>query len=146
MLRLEVLTDWPERLEEGATLFIEGEEDARRIVRAERGGRILAVELEGIETREAAEALVGRFLEGQPRDLPAGTYYWHELEGLAVHDESGRRIGTLVEVFRAGGGEVYRVETDAGERLVPGLRDIVLEIDLGERRMVVRDDDWEEIR
>lgn len=146
MLRLELLTDWPERLEPGAALFIEDEEAPRRVVTVERGGRVPAIRLEGIATRDEAEAFVGRYLEAEKRPLPPDTYYWHELEGLDVYDESGTRLGTLTEVFRAGGGEVYRVDTDHGERLVPALREVVLEIDLTGGRMVVRDDEAEEVR
>ncbi len=61
-------------------------------------------------------------------------------------EPGGRPVGELVEVFRAGGGEVYRVVGPAGERLVPALRSTVLEVDLGAGRMVVTADDAEEVR
>ena len=137
-VRVEALTDWPERLAQGAEVFVESEDRTRRIRRTEAGGRVPVLYLDGVESREAAEALAGRYLEVAPMPLPADTYYWHELEGLAVHDEGGAELGTLVEVFRAGGNEVYRVVGPSGERLVPALKRVVLEIDLGARRMVVR--------
>lgn len=140
-VRVEVLTDVPERLAQGAEVYVEAEDRVRRIRRTEEGGRVPVLYLDGVESREAAEALAGRYLEVTPTPLPAGTYYWHELEGLEVHDEGGAGLGTLVEVFRAGGNEVYRVVGPRGERLVPALKRVVLEIDLGARRMVVRLDD-----
>ena len=100
--------------------------------------------LEGIESREAAENLAGRYLEVLPGPLPADTYYWHQLEGLAVSDEAGAELGTLVEVFRAGGNEVYRVASPGGERLVPALKRIVRSIDLAAGRMIVRLDPEDE--
>lgn len=136
-VRIEVLTDRPERLERGSEVFIEGEERPRRIHEVEAGGRVPVIRLEGSDSREAAEALTGAYLETPPTPLPQGTYYWHELEGLTVTDEAGRELGTLVEVFRAGGNEVYRVEGPRGDRLVPALKDVVREIDLPRRRMVV---------
>ncbi len=78
--------------------------------------------------------------------LPEGTWYWDDLVGLAVVEPDGRSVGELVEVFRAGGGEVYRIVGPDGERLVPALRSVVLEIDLEAGRMVVAPDDAEEIR
>lgn len=140
-----MLTDWPERLVEGAQLFVEGEERARRVRRTELGGRVPVLHLDGIESRQAAEELTGRYLEADAAALPAGSYYWHELEGLEVHDEQGASIGTLVEVFRAGGGEVYRVVGPTGERLLPALRRVVRQIDLDAGRMIVRLDDEEEV-
>jgi len=137
-MRIEPLTDWPERLRVGATLFLEGEAEPRRITNAEWGGRIPAVGLEGITSRDAAASLAGRFLETEPQPLPAGTYYWHQLVGLHVDDPAGARLGVVREVFRAGEAEVYRVElTDGRELLVPGVRDVVRRIDLDAGVMVV---------
>jgi len=138
-LRIEALTDWPEHLDEGAVVFLEGEEEGRSIESVERGGRIPVVRLQGIGSREAAERLVGRYLEAEAQPLPEGSFYWHEIEGMAVVDESDTPIGTVAEVFRAGGAEVYRIEREAGpELLIPGIREIVLSIDRERRRMVVR--------
>jgi 16S rRNA processing protein RimM len=147
-LRVEPLTDWPERLGEGATVYLEGEASPRRVVAAEPGGRLPVLRLAGIEGRQAAEALTGRFLESPARELPADTYYWHELVGLKVIDAGGAEVGTLAEVFRAGGSEVYRVVGPSGERLVPALRRVVRRIDLsaGVMELEAEADDAEEVR
>ena len=137
-MRFELLTDWPERLEPGAILFLEDETTPRHVERVEWGGRIPVVTLEGISTREAAEAMKDRYLEVEAAELPEGSYYWHQLEGLAVVDPSGVPLGTLTSVFRVGENEVYRVEDGHGaELLIPALRDVVREIDLEGGRMVV---------
>ena len=138
VMRIEPLTDWREHLEVGATVFLEGEADPRRILTAEWGGRIPAVGIEGVASRDDAAALIGRYLEREPATLPEGAYYWHQLEGLAVEDPSGAPLGVVREVFRAGEAEVYRIEmTDGGELLVPAVRDVVRRIDLEAGLMVV---------
>lgn len=138
VMRIEPLTDWPEHLQAGAQVFLDGEADARRIMTAEWGGRIPAVALEGITSRDGAAALTGRFLETESQRLPDGSYYWHQLLGLNVDDPSGARLGVVREVFRAGEAEVYRVElTDGGELLVPAVRDVVRRIDLEAGLMIV---------
>lgn len=139
-LRIEPLTDHPERLATGEMLWIEEEADARRIVDAEWGGRWPVLRLEGIGDRSAAERLVGRYLEAPASPLGPDAYYWHQLVGLSVVDGAGAAIGTVVEVFRAGESEVYRIEGPAGELLVPALREVVREIDLQAGRMVVQYD------
>lgn len=121
----------------GERLYLEGEQEPREVITLELGGRLPVVAISGIETRDAAEALTGRYLEVEPRELPEGSYYWHQLEGLHVVDESGAELGTLVEVFRVGENEVYRVAGPVGETLLPALRDVVREIDLPGKRMVV---------
>jgi len=138
VVRIEPLTDWPEHLQVGAQVFLEGEPEARRIITAEWGGRIPALALEGIASRDEAAALTGRFLETEPQRLPEGSYYWHQLLGLNVEDPSGARLGVVREVFRAGEAEVYRVElADGGELLVPAVRDVVRRIDLEDGLMIV---------
>lgn len=145
-MRIEPLTDWPEHLQIGATLFLEGEAEPRRIINTEWGGRIPALGLEGIASRDAAISLAGRFLEIEPQPLPEGTYYWHQLVGLNVEDSSGARLGMVREVFRAGEAEVYRVElADGDELLIPAVRDVVRRIDLDGGVMVV-DYESEEVR
>ena len=94
--------------------------------------------LEGISDRDAAERLIGRYLEAPASLAPPDTYYWHQLIGLAAVDEAGVELGHVVEIFRAGENEVYRIEGPGGELLVPALRDVVRSIDLAAGRIVVR--------
>jgi 16S rRNA processing protein RimM len=138
-MRLEVLTDRGDRLSVGSLLFAEGEDDPRRISAMETGGRVPIIRLEGIDNREQAEAMIGRYLEVDAEPLPDGSYYWHQIVGLQVADESGRQLGTVVEVFRAGENEVYRVESEGQpDLLLPALRQVIRDIDLEAGRMIVR--------
>ena len=137
-VRIESLTDHPERLAAGESLWIEDDTEPRRIVEASWGGRAPVLRLEGVADRNAAERLVGRYLEAAPSPLAPDAFYWHQLIGLRVADEAGAELGEVVEVFRAGENEVYRVEGPAGELLLPALREVVRSIDLGSRRMIVR--------
>jgi 16S rRNA processing protein RimM len=137
-IRIEALTDHPERLAEGESIWIEDEAEQRSILEAGWGGRVPFIRLEGISDREAAERLVGRYLEAPANALPADTYYWHQLIGLTAVDEAGSEMGQVVEVFRAGENEVYRIEGPNGELLIPALREVVRSIDLAAGRMVVR--------
>jgi 16S rRNA processing protein RimM len=134
-----VLTDRPERLRIGSHLFVEGEEAPRRIEGAELGGRVPVIRLAGIENRDQADAMLGRYLEVVAKPLPAGSYYWHQIVGLRVADEAGTKLGTVVEVFRAGENEVYRVEAEGQpDLLLPALREVVRSIDLEAGTMTVR--------
>jgi 16S rRNA processing protein RimM len=144
-LRVLSLTDTPERLTVGAQVIVEGEDTPRRITDVGQSKHGPILRLEGLTDRDAAVALIGRHLSApEARSvLPEGTYWWHELEGMAVESPSGRSIGRLDEVFRAASNEVYRVVGPDGEILVPALKAIVLEIDVPGGRMVIRDpDEW----
>lgn len=144
-VRIELLTDWPEGLVSGASVHLDGGDEPLVVDRVESGGRVPVFYFEGRATRESVEPLVGRFLEMPARPLDEGSYYWSDLIGLRVEEPGGTPIGELVEIFRAGGNEVYRVAGPDGERLVPALRTAVLEIDLESGRMVVAPDDAETV-
>jgi 16S rRNA processing protein RimM len=143
--RIESLTDFPERLSPGSVLYLDGEARPMRVTEHQAGGRVPVLSLEGVTDRQAAEALAGRYLEVEAEPLPEGSWYWHQIVGLRVADEEGAELGTVVEVFRVGENEVYRIEGPAGEVLIPALRDVVRRIDVDAGAMTVR---WqpEEVR
>jgi len=143
-LRIELLTDWPEAVDAGAELWAEDGRASWRVAAIERGGRVPVLHLEGVTSREDAEKLAGTYLEGPPRSLDEGAWFWDDLIGLRVEAPGGRVVGELVEIFRAGGNEVYRVLGPEGERLVPALRSVVQRVDLEAGLMVVADDETEE--
>lgn len=61
--------------------------------------------------------------------LPAGEYYWFEIEGLAVYAEDGRYIGIIDEIIYTGSNDVYVVHGETEELLVPALKEVVRTID-----------------
>ena len=93
-----------------------------------------------VADRTAAENLVGWELQvpaGEIPELPAGEYYTFELEGLEVVTESGDRLGVLEEVLDLPAHDVYLVREGEREILLPATEEVVKEIDLDQRRMVV---------
>ena len=72
--------------------------------------------------------------------LPSGSYYHYQLIGLEVHDETGSRLGTIVEVIFTGANDVYVVRDGKRETLVPALVDVIVSVDteLECNKMVVR--------
>lgn len=100
----------------------------------------LLLKLEGVDTREAAQALRGTVLyfDRAEAELPEGRYFLSDLIGLTVTDESGEVLGTLTEVFQPPAHDVYRV-TDGGQvHDIPAVPQFIKEVDLAHRRVVVR--------
>lgn len=138
-VRVEVLSDDPERFAIGSVLFAEGDKQPLSISWTGPAKPGLLVSFAEVRTREAAESLRDRYLEAAAGTwLPEGSYYWHQIRGLAVTTTEGESLGNVVDVFRAGAGEVYVVRGgDRGEVLVPAVRDVVVELDPPGGRMVV---------
>ena len=84
---------------------------------------------EEIATREAADELRGAYLEcvaGPEAELPRGEYFWHEVVGAAVRGVDGTELGTVRDVYRSGGAEVFLVDGGPyGEFDVPAVRAFV---------------------
>jgi 16S rRNA processing protein RimM len=64
-------------------------------------------------------------------------FFWHELTGLEVVLDTGRRIGTLKEILPTGNHDIYVVREGKKEILLPAVREVVREIDLDKQRMVI---------
>lgn len=122
------------------------EPSPRRVgVRGGGSGRAGEIRLhfEGIDDRDAAEALKGlRILteaSALPK-LPEGEFYWHELVGCRVESEAGLVAGIVQEIWETGAHDVLVVVDERGaRRLVPTAAELVKTIDLAARRIVVAD-------
>ncbi len=85
-------------------------------------GRVWVLELAGIESREAAEGLVGCAVLSAREDLGdagEGFVYWAELEGMQVVTAGGELLGVVTELYETGGVDVVAVTGPRGEILVP---------------------------
>lgn len=111
-------------------------------------GKVRA-KLRGVEDRDAALALIGAEIAVARTALPAcepGEYYWTDLEGLAVRNTRGESLGTVDYLFASGAHDMLVLE-GGSERLIPFVTgQVVREVDL-EQRVIVVDwdaDYWEE--
>ncbi len=137
-VRVEVLSDDPERFAVGAVLFVEGDERPLTITWNGPAKPGLLLQFAEVQTRESAESLRDHYLEVIPTaPLPAGSYYWHQIRDLEVTTTQGEVLGRVVDVFRAGAGEVYVVEGPRGEVLLPAVKDVIVELDPPAGRLVV---------
>ena len=114
-------------------------------------GKYLVAQLEGSEDRNRAEWLRGAEI-AVPRSefeaLPAGDYYWHQLEGLKVVTAAGAIcLGWVDHLIETGANDVLVVKPGEGsiddrERLIPYLWErVVKAVDLDAQLIQV---DWEQ--
>ncbi|MEO8626466.1 MAG: ribosome maturation factor RimM [Candidatus Limnocylindrales bacterium] len=138
-VRVEILSDNAARFEPGSVVYLEGGDRPLTIASAHRDGPGLLVRFREVSDRPTADTLREKYLEivATQGDLPADTYYWHDIVGCAVTTEAGEDLGSVREVFRVGGSEVYVVNGPRGEVLVPAVSAVVKELDPPNRRIVV---------
>jgi 16S rRNA processing protein RimM len=142
-LKCRVITDFPrQRFRKGARLLL-GRDRRRVTVKAARiQGSTVLLQLEEITDRTEAEALRNVELSINKEDAgrpPKGEFFWHEVIGLSVVDETtGETLGDVKDILETGANDVYVVHGKHGEILVPAIKDVVKLIDPPAGRMLIQ--------
>lgn len=142
-IRVHPLTDFPERFMDMESLYIEKQGKSHSLhkelevvlVTSHDGKGQFLFTVEGVNDRDAAEALSGWFVTVSPEErveLSEDEYWIDSLIGLEVIDsESGEHLGTIEDVMQTGSNDVYQVRTPEGAvKVIPAIADVVLEIDV----------------
>ncbi len=138
-VRVEVLSDDPERFAVGSVLFVDGDDQPLTVSWTGPAKPGLLMQFAELQTRESVAALRDHYLEAMvTAPLPAGSYYWHQVRGLEAATVEGESLGRVVDVFRAGSGEVYVVQGGKrGEVLLPAVQGVIVELDPSAGRLIV---------
>jgi 16S rRNA processing protein RimM len=131
------------RFRPGSRLYLDRRVDRPLTVRSSRPhrGRLL-VRFEEVGDRGAAEELRGRYLfvpRSEVPPPPEGEFWAHDIVGCEVLTEQGRPLGRVREVVRTPAHDLWAAGGEGGEVLIPALREVVREVDVEARRIVVRD-------
>ncbi len=108
-------------------------------------GQGMVAQFEGVSDRDQAMALSGQTILVKQSDLPTlpkGEFYWQQLIGLNVKNESGP-IGQVLSILETGANDVLvckNTEEGQAEVLIPYIDDVILEVDLEQGYMLV---DWD---
>jgi len=80
---------------------------------------VFLVRFEGVDGRDAAEALKGRELKIERTALPKaqeGEFYFADLAGLAVKRDDGQIVGKVVAVVNFGAGDLLEIAFDGHKK------------------------------
>jgi 16S rRNA processing protein RimM len=140
---IEPLTDAPDAVfASGRRVFVgETGEQAYSVekVRPFKGG--LMVKFEGINDRNAAELLRGRYVFSPFDELePPGEdeVYLHELIGMRVELDTGEAMGEVSGYYELPQGLTLDVKTEKGSVLIPYRAEVVERTDSDSRVVVVK--------
>jgi 16S rRNA processing protein RimM len=137
-VKVEVMTDFPDRFSPGEEVHIDGCPMRIENSRWHKGRVIL--KLDTVDSVEAAEKIRGRWLEipsSKLRPLPQDQYYQFQLIGLEVWTTEGQHLGRVADILPTGSNDVYLVQGELGELLIPAIEDVVKSIELEKGRIVV---------
>jgi len=121
-------------LEAGAEVLLGENHTPMVFQEMRRHGQRWLLWLDGIDSREQAEALRGAEIAlplGVVPPLPEGTYYWWQILGLRVVSDEGQELGQVDEILETGANDVYSVRDMTGaELLIPAIESVILDVDL----------------
>jgi 16S rRNA processing protein RimM len=134
---MEVLTDFPERLKPGVSVYVGAGHQPMLIESSRPHHEGLLIKFKDIQSPEAAGGYRNQYMYVTASDrpeLPKGYYYEHQLIGFSVVEaEAGEAIGTLSEIMHTPANDIYVVaRPGGGEVLLPVIASVVLAIDATE--------------
>ena len=139
---IKTYTEAPENVGAYGPLSDEGGTRTFNLKSARATSKGVVARLQGVDDRNAAEALKGIALYIERERLPAaadGEFYHADLIGLAAVDGDGTPLGEIVAVQNYGAGDLLEIRLAGASKteLVPFTDAAVPEVDIAARRVVV---------
>ncbi len=137
-------TDYPELFEEIEYVYVKKREEYTRLdiarIKYQKGNII--VRFPQIKDINEAEKYKNQIIYAEREmlgELPEGVYYIADLIGLDVVKEDGEKVGTVADVINTGSNDIYDVKREGKKNLlIPVIDDVVLNVDIENKKITVR--------
>jgi 16S rRNA processing protein RimM len=119
---------------DGSFLQVELEE-----AKIQKGSVVLKIL--GVDDRTSADSLCNSYItvnSEELEELEEGSYYIFELQGIDVFDQSEVPIGKVIRVEEYPSNAVLVIASDTEEILLPAVKEFIVSVDTGNRRLTVR--------
>ena len=135
-VKLESWCDSPEVLASFKKIFLKKGDtfEEKKVKKSAIFKQFVLFDLVGVSDMDAALALKGSVVYADRDDfgLSDGEYFIADIIGCDVIDaDSGKLLGTLLEIINRGASDLYVVKTDKGEVMVPVVDEFVDRVEVG---------------
>ena len=142
-IAVAVLTEFPDRFAETEWVYLgdQFEAEAYQLEGYRWHQRNILLKLAGVADRTQAEQLRGQLVQvpvEEAMPLPEGSYYLYQLLGLQVITTDGEPLGRIVNILETGANDVYVVDRQGKELLLPAIADVVQSVDLAKGEMIIK--------
>jgi 16S rRNA processing protein RimM len=140
-LKVKAATDFPQHFAPSSTIYINHQPMTIDSTEWHKGNPI--IKLSNVDSVEDGQRLVGQAIEihrSQLHPLPQGQYYHFQLIGLEVETTRGEPLGNITEIITTESkdiNDIYVVNGNRGEILIPAIEDVVKSIDLEQGRIII---------
>lgn len=103
-------------------------------------GDNVILKLEGCHDRSTAEGFrdediwIPRSIMGS---LPEDTYLVTDIIGCIVYTDTGKLLGPIRDIIYTGSNDVYIIESQRGEVLIPALKEVIKDVDIEDKVMTI---------
>jgi len=138
------LTDNPEQFQKLKQIFLKQQDGSRSrisIQQVRQKNNQFIIKFRGIENRNQAETLQKVLIEKKIEDgdvLSPDEYYIFDLIGMKVYTTDNQILGVVKDVLTLPANDVYIVQSENKEVLIPAIRSVVKKIDL-EKELILID-------
>lgn len=104
-------------------------------------GNVVIAKLKGYDSIDAAETLRNKvvYVNRNQMNLEEGAYLIQDLIGCSVFDiDSGAFLGKISDVSKTGANDVWHIENDGREYLIPKIADIVKLVDIDNEKVMIK--------
>ncbi len=137
-VKIQALTDFPKRFSSGSELILDSQTVAVEASQPHKGDMV--VKLRGTDTRNASEALRGKYLyvsQEEVEPLPPGRYYHFQILDMKVWTKDGQFLGAIKDILSTGSNDVYVVRNGSTEVLIPAIENVMLDVNVEKGLMTV---------
>ncbi len=136
-------TDDPERFKKLKKVFIKNGNSYEEFEKesAKNSPPLVILKLRGIETPEAVRPLRQKdlyVLRCDGAHLEEGEYYFADIIGMDVVDDTGVERGCITDILQTGANDVYEITPAGGKAfLLPAIKECILNVDLENNKMTI---------
>lgn len=143
LLRIVSYAESKETFLRAGSVFLDKGEDElfeRRVVSIRAHRSVYLLKLSGLRSVDEAEFFRGAGILIEKDSVVRSDedeFFWYELIGLDVYLITGQYLGVLKGIFPTGSNDVYVVENEGREFLIPAIHQVVKEINRAQKRMII---------
>lgn len=144
ILKIKPFTDDITRFEELEYIYIQKGQELieKNIEEVKYVKNMVLLKLEGIDSIEEAEKYRNLYIKINKEDVgevPDGSYLIADMLKCNVYTDKNELLGKMIDVFSTGSNDVYVVKTEEGkEILLPAIKDVVKEINIQEKKIIIK--------
>ena len=142
MVRIQPWCDSPEFLCQFKYLYLD-ENGTKRInlVSPKPHGNIVISVIKDVNSIDDAETLRNKllFIKREDANLEEGQYFIDELVGSDVFElNTNENLGKISDVSQTGANDVWHIEKNGKEYLIPCIDEVVMSVDIDEGKVVIK--------